>query len=150
MGSVTAGERRLVAATAALCALGLLVAGYLSVTEASGELPQCVAGSSGCATVATSDYAELAGIPVAYLGLAGYLGIAATLLLRGDPGRLTGVFLALVGFGFSAYLTYIELDVIDAICQYCVVSAILMTLLLAVTSWRLIAFAGSDPTSLEP
>jgi uncharacterized membrane protein len=142
---VAPGERPFVAAAALICALGVAVAGYLSVTEASGELPQCVAGSSGCATVATSDYAELAGIPVAYLGLGGYLAVAASLLVPGDPGRLAGATLSLVGFGFSAYLTYVELFVIDAICQYCVVSAVLMSLLLAATAWRLIAFAGVGP-----
>lgn len=142
-------ERRLRVAIGVAAAIGLAVAGYLSITEASGNLPQCVAGESGCATVATSDYADLAGVPVAYIGLGGYLLIAASAAIPGDPGRLAGAFLALVGFGFSAYLTFIELFEIEAICQYCVASALTMTVLLALTGWRLVAFAGADTTSLQ-
>lgn len=137
-------EGRLRLAIAAAAVVGLAIAGYLSVTEASGELPQCIAGESGCATVATSDYAELAGIPVAYLGFGGYLLIAGSALHAGDPGRVAGAFLALVGFGFSAYLTFIELFEIEAICQYCVASALTMTVLLALTGWRLAVFAGAE------
>ncbi len=49
---------------------------------------------------------------------------------------------ALVGFGFSLYLTYLELFVIDAICQWCVASAILMALSLAVAATRAFVYAG--------
>ena len=54
---------------------------------------------------------------------------------------------ALVGFGFSAYLTYLELFVIDAICQWCVASAILMALSLAVAATRAFAYTGRDLSS---
>jgi uncharacterized membrane protein len=64
--------------------------------------------------------------------------------LRGEAGRFAGFSVALVGFGFSAYLTYLELFVIDAICQWCVASAVLMTLLLAVNSARAFGYAGRD------
>ena len=53
---------------------------------------------------------------------------------------------ALVGFGFSAYLTYLELFVIDAICQWCVASAVLMTLLLLVNAARALAYTGAELT----
>jgi uncharacterized membrane protein len=52
--------------------------------------------------------------------------------------------LALVGFGFSAYLTYLELFTIDAICQWCVASAVLMTLALIVNSMRAYGYLGRD------
>ena len=52
-------------------------------------------------------------------------------LLRGDVARMGGFALSLVGFGYSVYLTYLELFKIDAICQWCVASAVLMTMLLA-------------------
>ena len=67
-------------------------------------------------------------------------------------GRFAGFLLALVGFGFSAYLTYLELFVIDAICQWCVASACLMTLLFVVNAWRMFGYAGRDrlPAVGEP
>jgi uncharacterized membrane protein len=141
-------ERALRIAIAAVCVAGLGIAGYLTVTEASGDLPQCVAGGGGCETVAQSSYAELLGIKVAYLGLGGYVLIGATALLRGDAGRLSGAALALTGFGFSAYLTYLELFVIDAICQYCVASAIAMTVLMVLTMIRLLRYGGTRPGSV--
>lgn len=114
-----------------LCLVGLGVAGYLTYVHYAGIAPVCSTG--GCERVQASDYAEVAGVPVALLGLVGYLGIGASLLLRGELGRTTTAALAIIGFGFSAYLTYLELFVIDAICQWCVGSAALMTLL-AVTA----------------
>jgi uncharacterized membrane protein len=110
-----------------LCLIGLGVAGYLTYIHYAGIAPVCTTG--GCETVQASDYAEIAGIPVALLGLIGYIGIGASLLLRGDLGRTTTAALAVIGFGFSAYLTYLELFVINAICQWCVGSAVLMTVL---------------------
>jgi uncharacterized membrane protein len=78
------------------------------------------------------------GIPVAALGLAGYAGLLLSALLRGEVGALLGLFVALVSVLFSAYLTWLEIFVIDAICQWCVTSAVLMTisLLLAVVRVR--------------
>jgi hypothetical protein len=65
----------------------------------------------------------------------------------GAPGRFGGFLAALVGFGFSAYLTYLELFVIDAICQWCVASAVLMGLSLAVAAARAFAYTGRELTS---
>jgi len=58
--------------------------------------------------------------------------------LPGDTGLLAGAVLALGGFGFSAYLTYRELFTINAICQWCVASAVLMTVLAVLTVWRVV------------
>ena len=63
----------------------------------------------------------------------------------GDGGRLAGFGLSLVGFGFSVYLTVLELFVIDAICQWCVASAILMTVLFAVSTMRMLGYVGKEP-----
>jgi uncharacterized membrane protein len=76
---------------------------------------------------------------VAVVGLIGYLLILGSLWVPGDNGRLAGAVLALAGFGFSVYLTYRELYTIDAICQWCVASAVVMTLLAVATVWRLLA-----------
>ena len=66
---------------------------------------------------------------MALLGVVGYALILASLALPGELGRSAGALLALVGFGFSAYLTWVELFDIDAVCQWCVASAVLMTAL---------------------
>lgn len=131
-------ESRLRAAIAALAVAGAGIAAYLTYVHYADVDAFCVAGGGGCEKVQTSEYAELAGIPVAVLGLIGYLSILASLLVRGDNGRLAGAVLALSGFGFSAYLTYRELFTIDAICQWCVASAVVMALLAVLTVWRLL------------
>jgi uncharacterized membrane protein len=94
--------------------------------------------SGGCETVQSSSYAKLAGIPVPLLGLVGYALILASLFVPGDAGRMATAGLAVVGFGFSLYLTYVELFKIEAICQWCVASAVLMTLLAILSVVRLL------------
>jgi uncharacterized membrane protein len=138
------GERRLRIASALLAVLGIAVAAYIAIAEAGGDAPACIAGSGGCETVAESSYSELAGVNVALIGVIGYLLLLGAAAIPSDPGRFGGFFLALVGFGFSAYLTYLELFEIDAICQWCVVSAALLTLLLVVNALRAYRFGGSD------
>lgn len=138
---------RLIAAV--LGVLGLAVAGYIAIVEAGGGSPVCVGGSAGCSTVASSDYAELAGINVALVGVFGYLSILVATALRGDLGRGAGLLFTLVGFGFSIYLTYLELFVINAICQWCVASAVLMTGLFIVCSMRAYGYLGTRPYTEE-
>jgi uncharacterized membrane protein len=135
-------ERRLRLIAAALALAGIAVATYLTWVHYEGIKPFCVAGGGGCERVQTSDYADLAGAPVALIGLIGYVTILASLLIPRDLGRFAGAFLGLVGFGFSIYLTYLELFVIHAICQWCVASALLMTLLMTVLVVR--AARGPD------
>ncbi len=135
-------ERRLRATLIVLGLIGLAIAGYLTIEHyAGGDNPVCLVGG-GCETVQHSDYAKLAGIPVPVLGLAGYVTVLIGALLPGDVGRMLGLFAGLIGFLFSAYLTYLELFVIDAICQWCVGSAVVMTLVLIVSLLRAIRFAG--------
>jgi uncharacterized membrane protein len=125
-------------ASAAVALAGLGIAGYLTVVHYTGGTPAC-AVSHGCATVQKSRYAELGGVPVALLGLAGYVAILASLARDGEAARTATAFLALAGFGFSAWLTYVELARLDAICSWCVGSAICMTLLAALSVTRLLA-----------
>ena len=136
-------ERTLRILSAALAVLGIAIATYIAIEEAGGGSPACLAGGEGCATVAASEYSELGGVNVAVIGIAGYVALLAAALVRGDPGRFAGFVLALVGVGFSAYLTYLELFVIDAICQWCVASAILMTVLFAVNAVRMLRYVGT-------
>jgi uncharacterized membrane protein len=133
---------RAAALTAAL--LGIGVAGYLTYVHYAGLQPFCAGGGHGCERVQSSVYARLGGIPVAVIGLAGYLAIAAALIAPGEPARLAAAGLAVIGFGFSAYLTALELFVIDAICQWCVASAALLTALAILTIWRLLKSDGGQ------
>jgi uncharacterized membrane protein len=93
----------------------------------------------GCATVQQSDYAELAGIPVALLGLGGYVAILASLVRDGEAWRTATAFLAVAGFAFSAWLTYVEIVKIEAICIWCVGSAICMTVLAVMSVARVLS-----------
>lgn len=122
-------------AMAIIAFIGVGVASYLTYVHYSGELVVCT--SSACETVQKSSYSELAGVPVALLGLIGYLAILTTLLLpEREQMRLATLVLAAVGFGFSAYLTGRELFSIHAICEWCVSSAIMMTILAILATWR--------------
>ena len=137
-------EGTLRAVSTFVAAFGIGVATYIAIAESGGGAPACIAGGGGCETVAESSYAHLAGINVAVLGIVGYVGLLATSVLRGDLARIGGFALSLTGFGYSVYLTYLELFVIDAICQWCVASAVLMALSLAVAAARAFAYAGRE------
>jgi uncharacterized membrane protein len=132
-------SRRLSLAVATLCVLGAVIAGYLTWVHVAELEPYCVGGTGGCERVQSSPSAELAGVPVAVIGLAGYLAVLASLAL---PDRSLTAFLSLVGAGFSGYLTYLELAVIDAICQWCVASAVVMTALAVASVARFVAGEG--------
>ncbi len=138
------GGSALTPAIAVLILLGIGVAGYLTYVHYAGIDPVCAGGSGGCHVVQASDYADLLGIPVATIGLAGYIGLGASLFVPGEAGRALGMALALIGAGFSIYLTYLELFVIDAICQWCVASAVIMVLLAVLTTVRMARGPGPD------
>ena len=129
---------RLRLASAALAVAGLGIAGYLTAVHYAGGSPAC-AIAHGCEVVQQSRYAELAGVPVALLGLLGYAAILASLARDGETARTVTAFLALAGFGFSAWLTYVELARLDAICSWCVASAACMTALAALAVTRMLA-----------
>lgn len=119
--------RRLQKANALLALIGLGIAGYLTYIHYFQLQPLCLTG--GCELVQTSRYSELMGIPVALLGVGEYLLILASLFIPGDRGRLLGLILSFAGLGYSFYLTYLELFQIHAICQWCVASAVVITLI---------------------
>jgi uncharacterized membrane protein len=124
--------------TAALvcCALGLAISGYLTYVHYAGISPVCEI-AHGCEKVQTSRWSELAGVPVALLGVAGYAALAAALLIRGETALTAAAAIALVGAGFSAYLTYREVFTIHAVCIWCVMSAVLLAALAVLTVARL-------------
>jgi uncharacterized membrane protein len=146
--------------TIALAAIGLAVASYLTYVHYAGIRPACTAGES-CTKVQASTYSELAGVPVALIGLIGYIAIMASLLApENEITRFATVAFTVVGFGFSAYLTYRELFSIHAVCEWCVSSAIVMTLVMCLAVWRFLrgdvvakgaaALAQASPPELAP
>jgi uncharacterized membrane protein len=129
----------------AFCAaLGIGVAAYIAIVESGGGSPVCVAGGHGCATVAESSYSHVAGVNIAVFGLVGYVLLLAAAFYVNDVARFGGFAVSLGGFGYSIFLTYIEIFKIEAICQWCVGSAVLMTALFLLSATRLIAYGGNE------
>jgi uncharacterized membrane protein len=133
-------------ALAAVALAGLGIAAYLTAERAAGHAVACPIGG-GCETVQSSRYAEVAGVPVAWLGLVGYALLLVAALWAGPPGRVLGLFVATAGIGFTAWLTYAEVALIDAICAWCVASAVLMSaaFVLAILRLALTGEAAVDP-----
>ena len=129
--------RRLDVAIGVVALAGLGIAAYLTYIHYAGLHPLCLA-SGGCEKVQSSHWSKLGGLPVATIGLVGYAAILALLFVPGEAGLAGSALVALVGFGFSAYLTWVELFRIHAICQWCVASAVLMTLLAVLSVVRLL------------
>jgi uncharacterized membrane protein len=123
-----------------LTVLGVALAAYLTYVHYAGIKPACTAGES-CIKVQTSQWSRLDGVPVALIGLIGYVFILGSLLAPDrEESRLATLGITLIGFGFSAYLTYRELFSIHAVCEECATSAVFLTLL----------FAGSVIRYLSP
>jgi uncharacterized membrane protein len=137
---------RLRTAAVACCVVGLAIAGYLTYVHYAGVSPVCEI-AHGCERVQSSRWSEVAGVPVALLGLIGYAGILAALFVPGETGLMAAAGQAVVGAGFSAYLTYREVFTIDAICIWCVASALLMATLAVLTVLRLLR---ADPSAGAP
>jgi uncharacterized membrane protein len=131
-----------------LALAGIGVAGYLTAVAFDEALLVC--GLGDCSTVQNSPYAKVAGVPVAFLGLLLYAALLAVggvrwrwwrhaeLLTSANTG------LAFAGTLYSAYLTYLELFVIHAVCQWCVTSAVIVTALLLVEGWGLRSLLRGD------
>jgi len=129
---------------------GIGIAGYLTYVKLFGLQPYC-AGVGSCEAVQTSRYAELFGVPVAVWGLLGYAILLAIYLVKhsdwrdlGELATMAFFLTTLVGALFSAYLTYLELFVIQAICPWCVGSAIVMTVLFVTSVIEVFGEADED------
>jgi uncharacterized membrane protein len=128
-------DRRLRVAVAALSTIGAGITAYLTYAHVTGSTLACATG--GCEIVQRSKYSELAGIPVAALGLAGYVVLGATAAFRTDLVRAAGAAFALAGFAFGGYLIYVQIALIDAFCQWCLTSDGVLALLVPLTILRL-------------
>ena len=120
---------------AVLSLVGLFISLYL-LAHSLGLMGPVLCGIGDCAAVEASPYSKIRGFPVSALGVGGYLALVGASLAGLQPrfGGARVVSAALVvggsiGFGFSLYLTYLEAYVIHAWCQWCVTSAILMTII---------------------
>jgi uncharacterized membrane protein len=125
-----------------LTIIGLIDSAYLTWVKISHTEVYC--GTSGeCQIVSNSPYSEIAGIPIALFGMGAYFVLLILIYLEtrsefwfiNSPLFVFGITLA--GTLYSAYLTYIEIAVLRAICPYCVLSAIVMLLLFAIAIIRL-------------
>jgi uncharacterized membrane protein len=136
------------AAMTVLSLLALVAAGYLTWVKLSGTTPVC-AVLSGCETVESSRYSEFQGIPVAAFGMAGAAALLAGSLLwwlRADRrGLLLAYVVGLVSLPVIAWLTYLELAVIRAVCIWCVAYAVLV-----IATWILALGALGAPADAEP
>ncbi len=125
-----------------LVIVGAIDSAYLAFLKFTGTLAAC-SDIGNCEAVNSSKYAEIGGIPLALLGLLSYLAILAFLVLETRfPSWKESLHLGVFGFTlagtiYSAYLTYIEIAVLHAICPYCVVSAVVMLLLFVISIIRL-------------
>jgi uncharacterized membrane protein len=118
-------DRALRLATAALALAGAGAAGYLVWVRETGATLVCATG--GCGTVQNSEYAEVAGVSVALLGLIGYLVLFSTSLFAADTARLAQAAVALAAVIFSTYLLYVQVALIGEVCDWCLVSDALVT-----------------------
>jgi len=109
--------------------LGVLLSLYLTYNYYSGSQAAFCGAGSECDTVRQSGFSAFLGIPVALAGVLGYalIFISAITPMTRRNKWLTLYVLSFAGFVFSAYLTYLEFFVIEALCMYCVISALLMT-----------------------
>jgi uncharacterized membrane protein len=123
-----------------LALLGMGISGYLTYVKLSHKVAVC-AGIGNCEIVQNSRYSEILGIPIALLGF----GMYAALLALWAWGRRPDMWMAsevpwalfglsLTGTLYSAYLTYLEIFVIRAICPWCLASAVVVTVLCALTA----------------
>jgi uncharacterized membrane protein len=132
----------------AVCTVGLLIAGYLLLYKFK-VLSSIACGTGGCEVVQSSQWAVFVGIPVPAWGVGGYLAILALALIGLQPrfvysrGLATIIFLtAAFAFGFSMYLTAVEAFRIHAWCRWCVGSAVVATLIFALSLMELPLILG--------
>jgi uncharacterized membrane protein len=134
-----------------LSVLGVALATYLTYIHYANIKPLCGRGGGTCLKVQTSQYSKLAGVPVALMGLIGYILILGTLLApEEERWRFATAALTLGGFAFSAYLTYREVFSLEEICEYCVSSAVLLTVMLGLSLWRFLRGDEAAPESTAP
>jgi uncharacterized membrane protein len=135
------------AALVAVCIAGIAIAGYLTWVHYEPASLICTAGG-GCEQVQESDYATLAGIPVAVLGLVAWVVALVLALWDSALARTLLAALSLAALAFSVYLVILQLVVIDAVCIWCLANDLALVPALTVLSVLRLRQHGPDqPTS---
>ncbi len=139
-----------------LAVIGIGIAGYLTYTDVLHAPVACIQGGAwDCGGVQTSIYSRIAGVPVAVLGLVGYIAILLVLAFESSipflaaRGRLLVFAMTLFGIVMSGYLTVIEAFVLYKWCIWCVGSAVTMVLLFIVSFARLWKAISTVPDEEE-
>lgn len=127
-----------------LVVVGLVISGYLSYVKLLNVPIICVEGDQfNCGAVASSKWANLMGIPVAYMGFLGYLVMGSLFLLEDrfaflqEYGLILLFTIGLVGWLFSMWLVYIQAFIILAFCQWCLAHEFNFTILFGVILYLL-------------
>jgi uncharacterized membrane protein len=128
-------DRALRGAIAAVAGAGIALAAYLLYTRETGGPLVCTTG--GCEAVQSSRYAEIFGVPVAALGLVAYVWLLLTSLSRSELARIGQALVALAACAFSTYLVFVQLHLIGAVCELCLVSDALIAAAAALALLRL-------------
>lgn len=128
---------------AVLILIGLCVSGYLSYLKAAQADAVCVeSGPFNCNLVLNSQYSELAGLPIAWLGFAVYLGIGLLTLLEGrvrflrEYGSLLVFGIGLFAWLFSMWLVYVQFVLLEALCPWCLTHELNFTILFGAIAFR--------------
>jgi uncharacterized membrane protein len=125
-----------------LVIIGLAVSVYMTIYKYTGNDGMCL-GSGDCSTVNASRFSEVNGIPVAVFGIAGYAAILIVLFYENKNqffrknSTLMVFGMSLTGFLFTIWLVYVELELLKAICPFCVTSQVAMTIIFIIAVVRL-------------
>ncbi|MDK1029142.1 MAG: vitamin K epoxide reductase family protein [Anaerolineae bacterium] len=136
-------EKWMVRSSLVLIVIGLFVSVYMTIFKVTSNESMCL-GSGDCSIVNASRYSEVYGIPVAAIGIVGYLALLLVHWFerRNDFMAINGpmIFfgLALTGFLFTLYLIYIEIAIIRAFCPFCITSQIAMSLIFFISLIRFV------------
>jgi len=127
-----------------LVVIGIGISGYLSYVKLTETATICVGGGAfNCEVVQSSVYSKLFNIPIAYLGLATYLVLAALLLLQNriaflqEYGVMLQFGIIIFAFLFSVWLVYLQAFQLKAFCTWCLSHEVTMTLLFIISIFRL-------------
>lgn len=124
--------------------VGIVDSGYLSWIKLSNTVEKCIPGLGNCAAVNSSRYSEIFKIPIAYFGFIAYLVIFflfLNVIKDGFLHKYREYFLfgvTLVGFLFSAYLTYVQFALLKTYCPYCLLSALTTTILFILATYQVV------------
>lgn len=133
--------------------IGLLDSLYLAYVKLAHTEIYCTPGLGDCHVVNASRWSTLWGIPLGVYGVAGF-GVILLISLFGQKLKTLSTYsdlvlfaLSLGGFLFSLYLTYIELFILRAICQWCLLSALMMTVIFIVSVYELVVKSAKSINS---